>query len=104
MEGLAQAIPELDVVIGEKTYRVRCSFGLLARFEQATKKNPLDGSVWENPSPMDLATLLWAGIVPLEPGITVDMVSENLAVSQVGQVKDLVIALMSNAAIQEKKA
>lgn len=95
MENINQVIPEVEVQVGAKTYKIRCSFGLLARFQKATGLNPFDQTIWDMPSPIHFAALIWAGISPLEPKLTVEQVAEELSVSQAKQVRDILVALMS---------
>jgi hypothetical protein len=103
MKALAQAIPTVEVAIGEETFQVKCSFGLLARFQKATGKNPFDSELWTKPSPLDFAGLLWAGIVPFKPQWTIDDVADQLSIGQLGQVHEVVLALMSSATSSVEK-
>lgn len=96
MKDISRAIPEIDIVLDQKTYKVRCSFGLLARFEKATGLNPFDAAIWESPSPTTLATIIWAGVVREDPLLTIEDVCENLSIVQARQARDIVAAMMTS--------
>lgn len=103
MKSLKQAIPTLEVAIGEEVFTIKCSFGVLARFQKATGKNPFDGDLWKTPSPIDFAALLWAGISPQKPEWTIEDVCDQLAIGQLEQVHQIAMALMSSATAPEDK-
>lgn len=42
MENLEQAIPEVDLEIEGKTHKIKCSFGVLARYEKLTGRDAYD--------------------------------------------------------------
>jgi len=102
MKEVAQAIPEVEIMIGETKHTIRCSFGLLARFQKVTGLNPFDAQVWAEPSPMTFASLIWAGLVKANPTLTVEDVADSLSIRQATQVKDILIGMMESG-IAEKK-
>lgn len=103
MEEVRQAIPEVEVQVGDRKYKIKCSFGLLARFQKATGLNPFDQAIWQEPSPVLFASLIWAGVVRQNPKLTLDDVAEMLSLDQARQVNYIINALMSEATSEKKE-
>lgn len=103
MKDVSQAVPEVKFQIGAKEYTIRCSFGLLARFQKATGLNPFDEKVWSEPSPWTFAALIWAGIVREHPQFTIEMVADELSIHQATQVKDILIGMMESGVAAKKE-
>lgn len=103
MQEVRQAIPEVEIQVGDKSYKIKCSFGLLARFQKATGLNPFNAEIWSEPSPILFASLIWAGIVRQNPKMTVEDVAELLSIEQSKQVEHIIKALMSEATSEKKE-
>ena len=103
MKDVSQAVPEVNFQIGSKEYKIRCSFGLLARFQKATGLNPFDEKVWAEPAPWTFAALIWAGIVRENPHLTIEMVADELSIHQATQVKDILIGMMESGVATKKE-
>lgn len=103
MQELKQAMPEVEVQVGERTYKIKCSFGVLARFQKITGLNPFKVEIWQDPSPVMFASLIWAAVVKENPKLTVDDVADQLTVEQAKQVEHIIRALMAEASSEKKE-
>lgn len=95
MEGVNQAIPEVDITLAGKVFKIKCSFGLLMRFQKETGLNPFDSEIWNNPSPMHYIALIWAGIVREHPQYTMEQVAEEISLGHAQSVRDIIAGLMN---------
>jgi hypothetical protein len=94
MSDTQSAIPEVEITIGGRKFLIRCSFGLLIRFEKATGLNPFDFTIWEKPTPWLLAAVLWAGCVKEDSTLTIESIAENMRVSEARQAHEIIRAMV----------
>lgn len=102
MEQAQQALPEVHVELFGSRHNLIPSFGTLCRFEKATGKNPLDLMTWANPTPTDLATLVWAALGGEKFGKSVDEVAEEMTGQHIATVKNLVETIFKKAELPEE--
>lgn len=102
MKHAEQAMPEVYVELFGERHKLIPSFGTLCRFEKATGKNPLDLMTWANPTPTDLATLVWCALGGETFGKSVDEVAEDMTGQHIVDVKNLVQTIFKKAELPEE--
>jgi hypothetical protein len=65
-------------VFGERK-ELKPNMGTFLRFQQKSGLNPFDVRIWARPSPLDIVTLIWAGIGGEACGRTVEEVADGLS-------------------------
>lgn len=109
MDNAEKALPEVEFKLGEKTYVLANTLGVLNRFEKQTGKNSIDLNTWQDPNAQDLTALLWAAINFQDPSVTYDQVERQLMFRDLSTATKVVKALFAASApvqdeAEEKKA
>lgn len=75
-----KVLPGVEVEFGNPPEKHKLIFTLRALMEihKATGKNPLNGELFANIGPADLATLVWAGTLHERHNMSVDDVAERI--------------------------
>lgn len=92
---LDKASPDVVITLNGTNYKGRCSFATLWAFEKATGRNPLDGKLWLNPSPLDMIALVWAAVSKENPELTMDRIAEMMSFSELSEVTKIINALFN---------
>jgi len=79
--------PGTEVMIDGKPRKIKYTLYSFNKLQQVTGKNPLDGSIFRDIGPSEIAALVWAGLLHESPSRDPQMEIEEL--SQLIEAKDI---------------
>ena len=104
MQNAEKAIPELYVTLKGERKSIVCGLGTLARFQMRTGKNSFDLSIWADPNPVDVVTIVWAALGGEKTGKTPDEIGDEMDMSQLHEVGKLIGELIRRMSAPEDPA
>lgn len=81
--GISALMPEVEITIGGKPYKVKLTLEAFCLIEQATGKSALSGDLLKN----DVSTttlIAWAGAREFAPELTLKEVREKMKIKELG--------------------
>lgn len=77
-ESAEKAFPSVRVKIGNKERNLKYTLYAFCQLHKVTGKNPLDGSIFREMGPEEIAALAWAAILHEDPTLNMDELAKEI--------------------------
>ncbi len=89
MENVNQAIPEVTIKLGDVEHKIKCSFGVLARYQKLTGRNPYEDFTSGEFSPSAYIELISSAIYK-DPENHLEEIGDALGIVHASQISKLI--------------
>lgn len=100
-DNASRAIPEIDIEIDGETHKVKCSFGVLVRYQLLTGKNLMKESDRTDLSPLEYVQFLACAIYTEEPVSKVVELQNKISGYHLKQVAEIISAIFATGTSEE---
>ena len=95
------AMPEVEVKLGDKLRKLCFDFNAICRLEEKSGKNALSSETWNNLSALDVRALLWAACLKDDPELTIESVGEFITFKNLPEITAAIEKAFAGAAVPE---